>query len=766
MTTTTILDVGVDDSRLPTAVKGVQHFGILTRDRLDANDTDDECDQSYSDVDDSDDEFDRANVASALLEDPVEKACTTANNEFSTTQDSGTPWKPTTHRVKEFEGSNKVKERLFEELGPADSIPRADIVQWISPAYEHLATEDHINEFLSESGEYHKRRWRVIPRAPKLEKQLYEPICELWNAILGYFGPPGIADMRKAFVTDRVPLKHHAMHTSSPDICIEASGPSFTLAPGEMISFSNIATFADGKLERDALNLRAHMLQMGGYARTDESMIGLDKSFQWITGPEGAKLGGLLETVRDDQTIIKYDLDMEEEIFSRTSIRGRGTVCWPVKDSETGERFLVKDYWMSEGRTPEYELLEEVRYTPGLCHMISHEERRAETKSFRGDPSAFTQGTFHNRKSIRITIKFYGTSIDNFRTPEEMLAALRDAIQAHQTLYSIGILHRDITHSNILIGIKGFESEDGERGVIIDLDMAIKNRRPILDICKDFRTGTLMFQSIMVSRFFAKDSDDQTPHPAQDYLDDLESFFWLLVFLLFMYKPNGEKLPPHSFHNQIWSFENEVSSYSMKSVFINNPSTLHDAEQAIDPDWHPACYKLFLNFYDFIHRVHQEKESGIGKRKGPLPDGIVPNRYTDLLHNVNDDYKYIIKLFDAALIELKEDAVKQVPLEPLINDTPSSPLTEAPVATTMTPKKPRTRSLRRGSPLVELSLTERTPKRKDRNSDTESDQEESPTMRLKSKRRCYPGPSGLSQAESIENDTEDMSTDDGHESDF
>jgi hypothetical protein len=166
-----------------------------------------------------------------------------------------------------------------------------------------------------------------------------------------------------------------------------------------------------------------------GLSSTDESLVGLDKSFQWVTGPQGVKIGGILETVRDDKSVIRYDLDMKEDIFNRTSIRGRGTVCWPVKDRETGERFLVKDYWMSEGRTPEYELLEEVKNTPGLCHMISHEEGRAETKNFRGDPSALKKGQFHNRKSIRITIKFYGTSIDNFRSPEEMLAALRDAIR-------------------------------------------------------------------------------------------------------------------------------------------------------------------------------------------------------------------------------------------------------------------------------------------------------------------------------------------------
>jgi hypothetical protein len=64
---------------------------------------------------------------------------------------------------------------------------------------------------------------------------------------------------------------------------------------------------------------------------------------------------------------------MGEEIFFRSSIRGRGTVCWPVKD-----------YWMSEGRVPEFEFLEKAKGFPGVCQIVSYEEGRGETKDFRG----------------------------------------------------------------------------------------------------------------------------------------------------------------------------------------------------------------------------------------------------------------------------------------------------------------------------------------------------------------------------------------------
>jgi hypothetical protein len=272
----------------------------------------------------------------------------------------------------------------------------------------------------------------------------------------------------------------------------------------------------------------------------------------------------------------------------------------------------------------------------------------------------------------------------------------------------------------------------------------------------------------MITKFFQDNQNPSTqtsstvPHPAQDYLDDLESFFWLFVFLLFIYKPNGEKAPICHFHETIWGFENERLSYLQKSGFLMNPVTLSDAEESIDPDWHPACFQLFLNFHDFLSRVHYAKQKGIKKRKAPLSDGTVPNRYTDLLDDVNEDYGSIVAFFDEALAKLKEATAADPLIEPLddVNSAPSSPVAgvESEVRT-QTPRIPRTRSLHRGSPLLALSLTERTPKRKleGRNSDTESDKsdpEESPTRRPMSKRICLPGPSGLSQDDTVEDEAD------------
>lgn len=51
---------------------------------------------------------------------------------------------------------------------------------------------------------------------------------------------------------------------------------------------------------------------------------------------------------------------------------------------------------------------------------------------------------------------------------------MRDAIKAHQSLYTTGnILHRDISSNNIII--TGPEVADGFKGMLIDLDLAKEN---------------------------------------------------------------------------------------------------------------------------------------------------------------------------------------------------------------------------------------------------------------------------------------------------
>ena len=56
----------------------------------------------------------------------------------------------------------------------------------------------------------------------------------------------------------------------------------------------------------------------------------------------------------------------------------------------------------------------------------------------------------------------------------------------HQNLWGAGILHRDVSANNVLIGKPG--AEVGNRGVLIDMDMAILIDRMESLASVDFRT--------------------------------------------------------------------------------------------------------------------------------------------------------------------------------------------------------------------------------------------------------------------------------------
>ncbi|KAL2891336.1 serine/threonine-protein kinase Sgk2 [Ceratocystis lukuohia] len=109
-----------------------------------------------------------------------------------------------------------------------------------------------------------------------------------------------------------------------------------------------------------------------------------------------------------------------------------------------------------------------------------------------------------------------GRVISDFETPKEMLESLRDAIKAHQSLYSVGgILHRDISTNNIIIVDP--EKEHGFKGMLIDLDMAKIMDEGSREARR--RTGTTQFMAIGVLKGHK-----------HTYRHDLESFLYVLIW--------------------------------------------------------------------------------------------------------------------------------------------------------------------------------------------------------------------------------------------
>ncbi|EHK22262.1 uncharacterized protein TRIVIDRAFT_191091 [Trichoderma virens Gv29-8] len=124
---------------------------------------------------------------------------------------------------------------------------------------------------------------------------------------------------------------------------------------------------------------------------------------------------------------------------------------------------------------------------------------------------------WENRIYSCLVVSPAGRVISSFNTIKELLESLRDAIKAHQSLYTRGnILHRDISSNNIIITKP--ETEDGFKGMLIDLDLA--SVRDSDTSGAQHRVGTMRFMAIEVL--------SKVDHT---YRHDLESFFYVLIWM-------------------------------------------------------------------------------------------------------------------------------------------------------------------------------------------------------------------------------------------
>ncbi|VDC07240.1 unnamed protein product [Peniophora sp. CBMAI 1063] len=191
---------------------------------------------------------------------------------------------------------------------------------------------------------------------------------------------------------------------------------------------------------------------------------------------------------------------------------------WPINDPEfTKEGEIYKR--LKDAGVPH---LAEVECAGEVRWKADNAVQRTRTNEF----SNATGGTVHPLSHYRILFKDIGRPVYRFESTKQMVTALSHAIKAHSVAYEKAhMLHRDISPGNILIKRNG-------DGMLIDWDLSL-----YIDSRKDaasrgprmlWRTGTWAFASVMLlSRPFER---------AHSLSDDLESFFWVLLFLVLRYR--------------------------------------------------------------------------------------------------------------------------------------------------------------------------------------------------------------------------------------
>lgn len=178
-----------------------------------------------------------------------------------------------------------------------------------------------------------------------------------------------------------------------------------------------------------------------------------------------------------------------------------------------------------------------------------------------------------NRAQRRVVIKDCGRPIYKASSPSAVFGALEACIEGCKSLHAAGFLHRDISEHNILI------NEDPEDpswpAFLIDFDVATS----IVDMqnlgTERLRVGTREFMALGVLL-----------GEARSFMHDLESFFWVLVWICTRYVDmNGTLGPPMlekwfhmDFHELAGEKSNIISSSNAFLDFAEEGFTeLYDA---------------------------------------------------------------------------------------------------------------------------------------------------------------------------------------------
>ncbi|KAF8663700.1 hypothetical protein AX16_000875 [Volvariella volvacea WC 439] len=253
-----------------------------------------------------------------------------------------------------------------------------------------------------------------------------------------------------------------------------------------------------------------------GVSSSNEVAMGFNTTIRW----RGRRR--YVQTLNSDQEPAEYEIDLTEEIHHSPCVVGPGTTWWPLVGDH--RKWTMKEYWRGTNDPREEEFLMAARGLPGVAQMVSYEFGEV-TSDLRG----VDQGPYFSpRQLVRITQKHYGLPITQFQSPLQLLRALRDTIQGHQNILNKGVLHRNVSYDSIILGNDCCTA--GNRGILADLDRATWNKVP-RNWDERWPSGVCPFQSIAVLK---------GRNGRYSFLDDLESFFYVLLSICVKYDEAGK----------------------------------------------------------------------------------------------------------------------------------------------------------------------------------------------------------------------------------
>ncbi|KAG2008658.1 other/FunK1 protein kinase [Coprinopsis cinerea AmutBmut pab1-1] len=337
-----------------------------------------------------------------------------------------------------------------------------------------------------------------------------------------------------------------------------------------------------------------------------------------------------------------------------------------------GNKVVVKEFWF-DGLClcdPEPRLLAEALGLKGVVQMIEYQVVAA-TTDFRGPLVEEEQSHygFQKRTKLRMVLEQYGSDIHYFESKMDLLTAFYDAIKGHMRLYlRKGILHRDISVGNILLGLKGSRSRKGFRGVLIDLDKAIYIYGHKPGELKFAVVGTIPYQSVFVqARAFLSCTEHPNAFSNHDHLDDLQSFFWVFLYIVIGFTAPGRfrsgltaALPLKM--DSMFEESNERAHDAKSLLLREDIYTRETVESHVPEFWGPIIKNLLAEFrawtiemYNLKFRVLHNFGTNMTKEQ--------------LMARAKEHYTAVLRMFENAIEELEvEEQIEAVESEEELDD--------------------------------------------------------------------------------------------------
>ncbi|KAF7318164.1 hypothetical protein HMN09_00324600 [Mycena chlorophos] len=378
----------------------------------------------------------------------------------------------------------------------------------------------------------------------------------------------------------------------------------------------------------------------------DEKLVGYDTSVYWEKRAKKQRKMRFTPThILENNELVPnaeelvFDLEAKP-LFARRTIRSRGTVCWVAQYDE--REFVVKDYWRADGRQSESEFLRQLIDVPGVAQLFTFVDDVDDVCTGRGVTQIINRDNqpIANRFLMRVVIPLYGDTLEAASTALELLVAIRDIVHGHrECVLRHGILHRDISHTNLRLS----PYHERETAVLIDWDLAKAiNGQQMTE--GDWRTGTRAFQSCKVLRLASPtQTSDQTALGFPDHMDDLESVYYVLFYILCYFDTTGSRLTaaPEPIVEWFEVYDDSSSLANLKSYFLGRPFFWTLTR-------YPSEAPVLLVLMKKLQRIFKERadEADMAVHTGQaLPKTVA-----------EDDYEAFLSPLEAAIQQLKAAA--------------------------------------------------------------------------------------------------------------